>query len=107
MNKEKLRIGWILYIVECADKTLFTGMTRDLTKALVEINVLKKRRYFNGHPERIPVKVVFQENNVPFREAYSKFSYLRKMNRYLKNKLIRTKKWPVGGPWKEYMAENY
>lgn len=103
MKKRAKFIGWTLFIVECADKTYYTGMTRDLNKALIEINILREGIYFNKHPERIPVEVVFAEKNVPFKEAYAKYQYLREMNRYLREKLIRTKKWPFGGPWKEYI----
>lgn len=103
MERKRGYIGWTLYIVECADKSYHTGITRDIRAALAEINILRKGLFFNKHPERIPVKVVFQENEVPFKEAYAKFKYLRKMNRYLRNKLINTKKWPIGGEWKEYL----
>ena len=56
-------------------------------------------------PERIPVKLVFNEQISDFREAYAKTRYLRQMNRKLRKKLIETKKWPLGGPWKEYIKK--
>ena len=94
-------IGWSVYIVECKDKSYFAGMTRNLKKELARINVLKKGRYFNAsHPERVPVTVVFEEKNVPFREAYAKFSYLKGLNRVQREKLIRTKKW--NSEWRLY-----
>lgn len=107
MARKILRIiGWTLYIVKCADGSYYTGMSHNIEKALFEIEVLKKSIYFHKHSERLPVEVVFKEENIPFKEAYAKYKYLRKMNRYLKNRLITRKKWPVGGEWKKYLEEN-
>jgi putative endonuclease len=85
-------IGWTVFIAECSDGTYYGGWTRDIVKELAEINVLKKG-YFIRHPERTPVKVVFEDNNLPFREAFSKYSYLMEMNRRVRKSLIETKKW--------------
>jgi predicted GIY-YIG superfamily endonuclease len=94
-------IGWSVYIVECKNKVYYAGMARNIKKELAQINVLKKGRYFNKqHPERVPVTVVFEEKNLPFREAYAKFSYLKGLNRVQREKLIRTKKWNSG--WRLY-----
>ena len=100
------RIGWTLFIVECADKTYSVGFTRDLNKELAYINLFRRGRHFCNHPERVPVKVVWKETSVPWREAKAKYSYLVEMNRKLKKKLIYTKKWPYGGPWKKFKEEN-
>lgn len=102
-SRDLENLGWALFIVECADKTFYTGMTHNLKKALIEINIFRKGIYFSKHPERLPVKIIFKEMNVPFKEAYAKLLYMRKMNRYLKKKLIKTKKWPMGGSWKKYL----
>lgn len=99
-------VGWIIFIVECTDGTLYTGMARNLEKELIEINVLRKGIYFSRHPERLPVKVVFKEINVPFKEAYAKFCYMRKIPRHMRKKLISTKRWPMGGHWKKYIEKN-
>lgn len=97
--------GWTLYIVECADGTYHTGMTRNMRRALYEMQVLRRGRHFKSHPERLPVRTVYKEDRVPFREAYAKFQYMRKMNRYLREKLITTKKWPMGGEYKEFVKK--
>ncbi len=94
--------GWTLYVVECADKSYYTGWTRNLEKELIKMRLLILP-HFKRCPSRLPVRVVFQEKNVPFLEAYAKFNYLREMNRYLKNKLIRTQEWPMGGAWKRFL----
>jgi predicted GIY-YIG superfamily endonuclease len=86
-------IGWSIYLVECADKSYFAGMTRNMKKELNKINVLREGKYFNKHPERIPVTIVFEDKNLPFREAYAKYCYLKDMNRRQRTKLIKLKKW--------------
>ena len=88
--------NWTLYILECADGHYFTGMTRNLEKGGLKSIAVPPSPFFGGHPERFPLKLVFQENNVPFREALVKFRYMRKMNRKLRKKLIDTKIWPMG-----------
>jgi len=77
-------------------------MCRDLNRKFLEIN-RGKGIYFSKHPERFPVSLVFCEKELLFREAYAKSNYMKEMNRKLKEKLIKTSIWPVGGPWKEYI----
>ena len=103
-EKKPLKFGWILYILEDKKGVYHTGMTRSLKRTLLNINVLNYG-HASKYPERLPVEVVFEERNVPFKEAHAKFKYLRKMNRYLRNKLIRTKIWPLGGDWKEFVLK--
>ena len=106
MNKKKerkpLKFGWILYILEATDGSYHTGMTRSMKRKLLDINILRSSQI---RDEILPVKVIFLERNVPFKEAYAKVKYLKKMNRYLRNKLMRTKKWPIGGEWKEFILK--
>jgi len=95
-------VGWTVFIVECADGTLFCEMCRNVRKKLSEIN-MGCGIYFSKHPERLPIKIVFEEKRMVFREAYAKHRYMKQMNRKLKLKLIGEKIWPMGGPWKEYV----
>lgn len=86
--------GHIVYILECADGSYFTGMCSKLEEGLKRLAGGKVRHFKN--PERFPVTVVFKEEHLPFLEAFLKFKYLRSMNRLLRKKLIDTKKWPAG-----------
>jgi len=99
------KITWTIFIVRCADGTYFGGMDRNLKRRLTLINVFRKGYYFSTHPERLPVELMYKER-VPFREANAKFIYLKEMNQRLKLKLIRTKVWPYGGAWKEFIEKN-
>ncbi|MDO8519165.1 MAG: GIY-YIG nuclease family protein [Deltaproteobacteria bacterium] len=49
---------WNVYILKCADGTLYTGVTKDLKRRLSEHNTGKAARYTRG---RGPVKLVYQE----------------------------------------------
>lgn len=102
---KKLKGGWLVFIVECADGTFYTDMDIDIRRKLYKINNMEGI-YFSKHPERLPVKVVFKEEGLSFKEAYTKFQYLRSMNRKLKKKLIETKKWPAGKIIWEYLKNN-
>jgi predicted GIY-YIG superfamily endonuclease len=89
--------------VECADGTYSTGFCSNLKKKLSSINIFQEGYYFSGHPERVPVKVVFKETGLPFKEAFSKSRYLKNMVRAQKIKLIETGKWPIGWAYLEYL----
>ena len=50
---------WHVYILECADKSLYTGITKDLKRRLFEHNSSKKgAKYTQG---RRPVKFVYSQ----------------------------------------------
>ena len=99
----KRKPGWTLYIVRCGDDSLFSGICRSwkLDDSVAEING-GKGYYFSTHPERLPVKVVFLEEERPFKEVYMKLQYLKKMNKPMKEKIVETKKWPLGRPIKNF-----
>jgi putative endonuclease len=109
MKRDLTNIGWTIFFLECADSTLYAGMTRNLGKELVEMRVLKINEYVNSKKfARLPVTVVFKETNLIFKEAHAKYSFMKKMNKTMKNRLIKTRKWPIGGALKKYIesAEN-
>ena len=88
--------GCTVFIVQCADGSYFSGLARDLNKKLKEINKERSGYYFSTHPERIPVKVVFKETGLIFKEAFVKYRYLRTLTRRHREKLIKTGVWPLG-----------
>ncbi|HTD89887.1 MAG TPA: GIY-YIG nuclease family protein, partial [Burkholderiales bacterium] len=51
---------WYIYIVRCADSTLYTGVTMDVVRRVAEHNGLRTNgaRYTRA---RRPVKLVYQE----------------------------------------------
>jgi len=51
--------NWICYLLECADGTLYCGITNDLEKRLAAHNAGEGAKYTRG---RTPVAVRYQEN---------------------------------------------
>lgn len=60
--------GWHCYILECADGTLYTGITNDLEKRLAAHNNGTASKYTRS---RLPVRLVFTEDQ-PDRAAASR-----------------------------------
>jgi len=77
---------WTLYILECADGTLYTGITKDLAKRLRDHNDGRGAKYTRG---RGPVKIIFQQN-CPTRSAASRAeSQWKKLSRRAKLNQIK------------------
>jgi putative endonuclease len=78
---------WTVYIVRCADDTLYTGIARDAARRLAEHNSndLLASRYTRG---RRPVVLVYQDV-VATRSAALKREYrIKQMSRKEKEELI-------------------
>ncbi len=50
---------WHVYILECADGTLYTGVATDVAARVATHNAGKGAKYTRG---RLPVSLVYQEN---------------------------------------------
>ena len=76
---------WYLYILECADGTLYTGITLDLERRLGEHNGGQGAKYTRA---RLPVKMVYHIE-VADRSRASKMEYrVKKMPRAKKLEII-------------------
>jgi putative endonuclease len=60
MKKPRARTGWTVYILRCADGSLYTGVTRDIARRIDEHNSSGRlaARYTRA---RQPVALVYQE----------------------------------------------
>ena len=62
---------WFVYILECSDGSLYTGITNDLDKRIVKHNAGKGARYTRG---RGPVKLFavfnFETKSLALKEEY-------------------------------------
>jgi putative endonuclease len=79
---------WTVYIVRCADDTLYTGIARDTARRVAQHNSndLLAARYTRG---RRPVVLVYQDV-VATRSAALKREYrIKRMSREEKEKLIK------------------
>ena len=78
---------YYVYIVECADTTLYTGIAKDLERRVTEHNESDKGAKYTR--VRRPVKLVYSEEHID-RSSASKREYeiKKKMSRAHKLKLI-------------------
>ena len=75
-----------VYIVECADGTLYTGWAVDVDKRVAAHNAGRASRYTRS---RRPVKLVYVEKRVSRAIAMKREAAIKKMPRAKKLRLIR------------------
>ena len=78
---------WNVYIVRCADSSLYTGVATDVTRRIAEHNGNGTRgaRYTRA---RRPVNLVYQESAASRSEAGQREYAIKQMNRTAKQALI-------------------
>lgn len=81
---------WWVYIVECSDGSLYTGITTDLERRILEHNDSKKGAKYTRN--RRPVQLVFSETLTNRSEASKREYSIKKLSRANKIKLIELKK---------------
>ena len=80
---------WYLYIAECRDGELYTGIAKDVEKRIKEHNTTKKCRYTRY---RRPVKLRYSEECEDYSEARRREEQVKKFSRKKKFDLIYNKK---------------
>ncbi|PHN07031.1 GIY-YIG nuclease family protein [Flavilitoribacter nigricans] len=78
---------WIVYILECADRTLYTGITNDLSRRLAQHNAGKGAKYTRG---RGPLTLVYRETCTDRSQASRREIEIKALNRSQKIKLIKS-----------------
>jgi putative endonuclease len=78
---------WYVYMLRCADKTLYTGVTTDLTRRVKEHNEHDKigAKYSKA---RRPVSLVYHEESLTRSDAQKREAAIKKMPKALKEQLI-------------------
>ena len=80
-------MGWHLYILLCADQSLYVGITQDIEQRLEKHRSGKGSKYVAA---RLPVKLIFVLKNLPIKEvALDIEKYLKLYVRDRKNKLVQ------------------
>ena len=79
-------MSWMVYILECADSTLYTGCTNNFEKRLQEHNNGKQGAKYTR--ARRPVKVVFKEEVTTLAEGRKREAEIKRMTREEKLQLI-------------------
>jgi putative endonuclease len=78
---------YYLYILKCADKTLYTGITTDIKRRITEHNKSKLGAKYTK--ARRPVKLVFSKKYKTRSKATSEEARVKKLTRSEKIKLIK------------------
>jgi putative endonuclease len=84
-----LKKTWRLYILRCGDDTLYTGITNDLLRRLVQHNSGKASRYTRS---RLPVSLVHQESCQDRSSALKKEYRMKSLSRKEKDAYINEKR---------------
>jgi len=81
-------MSYFVYILECSDNTLYTGITKDVNKRVEEHNTSPKGAKYTK--ARRPVKLLYQESSED-RSSASKREYaIKKLSRTKKLALIES-----------------
>ena len=80
-----LPAGWTLYVLRCADGTLYTGTTTDLARRLAEHAAGHGAAYTRG---RRPVRLAFQEAHPDRPSAQRREAAIKRLSRREKRSLI-------------------
>ena len=84
MKKEE----WYTYIVECRNKSFYTGVTNNIEKRLIAHNEGRGGRYTRSFR---PVKLVWKENHSSRNSASRREVQIKKWSRIKKKRLIEGK----------------
>lgn len=77
---------WFVYILRCADDTLYTGITKDLTRRCDQHNAGTASRYTRS---RLPVELVHEELQPSRSLALKRELAIKALTRQKKELLIR------------------
>jgi len=77
---------WYLYIVECSDNSLYTGITTDLERRVLEHNTSNKGSKYTK--TRRPVELVYNETHTDRSTSSKRESEIKKLSRGDKLKMI-------------------
>src|SRR6266851_2122402 len=83
---------WFVYIVRCADGSLYTGITKDVKRRCQQHNAGTASRYTRS---RRPAKLVYQEDHPSQSWALKQEAAIKTMNRQGKLTMIRQRKKPA------------
>ena len=78
---------WYLYILRCADNTLYTGITTDVAKRVEAHRSGKGAKYTRG---RSPLELVYQEVCENHSQALKRELEIKSLTRTQKEKIIES-----------------
>lgn len=79
---------WHVYIIKCSNNTLYTGVTKDISRRIIEHSRGKGGSYTRI---RTPVKLVYKESHPTHSSALKREAKIKSWQRFEKLALIRAK----------------
>lgn len=91
MIKKKItpKVSWFVYVLLCADGTLYTGITTNIERRITEHNSTKKGAKYTR--VRLPVSLAYSEKAKSRSQAAMREAALKKLSRTQKLALIQPK----------------
>src|SRR5690242_904768 len=80
--------GWIVYMLRCGDRSLYTGITNDLSRRLTRHRAGTASAYTRA---RRPVRLVYEERQPDRSAALRREAALRRLSRAEKLALVRAR----------------
>jgi predicted GIY-YIG superfamily endonuclease len=77
---------WFVYLLRCADGSLYTGITKDVVRRCAQHNAGTASRYTRG---RLPVVLMYTEARGSKSEALKRELAIKALSRRQKKSLIR------------------
>ncbi len=77
---------WFVYVLQCADRSLYTGISNDVIRRCEQHNAGTASRYTRG---RLPVTLVYKEARASRSEALKRELAIKALTREEKESLIR------------------
>jgi putative endonuclease len=84
-NLQAILMNWTVYILECSDQTLYTGITNDLIRRVAQHNAGQGAKYTRG---RAPLKLVYRESCEDKSQALRREIQIKALSRAKKIELI-------------------
>jgi putative endonuclease len=84
MREDEGAVHWIVYMLECADNSLYTGITTDLDRRMAEHAAGKGAKYTKG---RGPFRLVYRETCAGRAEASRRETAIKSLDRVQKRQL--------------------
>lgn len=85
MARAAQKPGWFVYVVRCADRTLYTGVTTDTQRRIAEHNQGVGARYTRS---RGPVRLVYTERAADRGAALRREHEIKRMSADAKKQLV-------------------
>lgn len=78
--------NWFVYVIRCADGSLYTGITKDVSRRAKQHNAGTASRYTRS---RRPTSLVYQEAHANHSLALKREAAIKAMTRWEKTTMIR------------------